>query len=193
MGVITFTTPEDITEEVAIPVPAADVHLLWRAYKGFYLDGRLLAQVVQNHVSLGARWATPLNDRFTIGLGDDVAYWRGELPVQGFDTKASGWTNTPSLSFGYRAKPDLLITLKTELIITGANSFTIEGNTRVEDTDRVSGSSYSLYIEQPFFKKRYLTLGFTMTYTNFHWATWSLFETFDRNLAYPQITVGLIL
>lgn len=192
-GIMTFTTPQDITEEVRVRVPAGDAHVLRRLCKGFYLDGRLLFQVVQNHLSIGPHWATRLDSKWYFGLGDDVAYWRGNLPVQGFDCTGSGWMNYPSISIGYRSRRDLLFTLKAEMLITTFRSFIIEGNARDLNTDRVSGSMYSLYMEQPFFKKTYITLGFSLAYTNFLWATWSLFPTFDRNLLYPQITTGLIL
>jgi hypothetical protein len=193
IGIVTFTTPEDISEEVRVRIPAGDVHVLRHLYKGFYLDGRLLVQGVQNHLSLGARWATRLSDKFTFSIGDDVAYWRGNLPVQGFDSKARGWLNYPSLSFGYRSKRDLLFTVQARMLITTNYELIVGDRKRSYNTDRVSGSAWSLYVEQPFFKRSYITLGFTLAYTNFLWATWSLFETFDRNLLYPQITTALIL
>jgi hypothetical protein len=192
LGIHTFTTPEDLTEEVRVRVPAVDAHVLRHLYKGFYLDGRLLVQVVQNHLSIGARWAVPLNDKFTFSLGDDVAYWRGNLPIQGFDCKGRGWMNYPSVSLGFRSRHDLLFTAKAEMLITTNYAFTIEGKSVEYDTDVVSGSAYSLYMEQPFFKKTYITLGFTLAYTDFLWATWSLFDTFERNLLYPQITTALV-
>lgn len=193
LGFHTITTPEDLTEEVRVRVPALDAHVLRRVYKGFYLDGRLLAQGVQNHLSVGGRWAHRLNDQFSFSLGDDVAYWRGSLPIQGFDCNARGWMNYPSISLGLRSRRDLLFTLKAEMLITTNYTFTIEGKARAYDTDLVSGSAFSLYMEQPFFKRSYITLGFTLAYTDFFWATWSLFESFDRNLLYPQITTCLVL
>ncbi len=193
LGFVTYTTHEDITEEVRVRIPALDVHVLRHLHKGFYLDGRLLAQGVQNHVSAGFRWATHLNDQFTFSVGDDVAYWRGNLPIQGFDCKARGWMNYPGLSFGYRSKRDLLFTLQARMLITTNYEVLVGDRKRTYNTDRVSGSAYSFYVEQPFFKRSYITLGFTLAYTNFLWATWSLFETFDRNLLYPQITTALIL
>jgi hypothetical protein len=193
IGFVTFTTPEDITEEVRVRVPAGDAHALQHLYKGFYLDGRVLFQIVQNHYSLGARWATELNDRFSLSLGDDVAFWHGHLPIQDFDCSSNGWMNYPSISIGFRSRRDLLFTLKAELLITTTRSVNIEGRKRAYDTDLVNGAMYSLYIEQPFFKRTYVTLGFSLAYTNFLWATWSLFPTFERNLFYPQFTTALIL
>ncbi len=193
LGFVTFTTPEDITEEVRVRIPAGDVHVVRHLYQGLYLDGRLLAQGVQNHLSVGARWATRLSDKFTFSVGDDVAYWRGNLPIQGFDSKARGWMNYPCVSFGYRSKRDLLFTVEGRMLITTNYELIIGDRKRTDDSDRVSGSAWSFYVEQPFFKRSYITLGFTLAYTNFLWATWSLFETFDRNLLYPQITTALIL
>jgi hypothetical protein len=193
IGFVTFTTPEDITEEVRVRVPAGDAHALQHLYKGFYLDGRVLFQIVQNHYALGARWATPLNDRFSFSLGDDVAFWHAHLPIQDFDCSSKGWMNYPNASIGFRSRRDLLFTLKAELLITTMRSVSIEGRSRKYNTDLVNGAMYSLYMEQPFFKKTHVTLGFSIAYTNFLWATWSLFPTFERNLWYPQITTALIL
>jgi len=52
---------------VRVRIPAIDAHALRRLYKGFYLDGRALVQIVQNHYSIGARWAAPLNQRYVGG------------------------------------------------------------------------------------------------------------------------------
>ena len=144
IGFLTFTIPEDITEEVRVRIPAGDIHVVRLLHEGFYLDGRLLVQGVQNQLSIGARWATPLNDKFTFSLGDDVAYWRGHLPIQGFDCTASGWMNYPSVSVGLRSQRDLLFTAKAELLISTSSTFTIEGISRAFDTDVVSGSAFSL-------------------------------------------------
>ncbi len=193
LGILTFTTPQDLTEEVRVRVPAVDLHVVRRLPAGFSLDGRLLAQVVQNHLSLGARWATQLNDKFSFGMGDDMAYWRGNLPIQGFAAKAHGWMNYPSVSLGFRSRRDLLFTAKGELLVTIKKSFSVEDNTRTFEADRLSGYAFSLYMEQPFFKKTRITLGFTLAYAKFMWSTWSLFQTFDRKLPYPQITTALML
>ena len=71
---------------------------------------------------------------------------------------------------------------------------TYTGDVTVKSDERLfSGGSVTLALEQPFYKKKSLTLGFRAIYTNFFWQTWSLFENFDRNIFYPQIIIGLIL
>lgn len=79
------------------------------------------------------------------------------------------------------------------MLITTNTHFTVGDITRERNTDVLSGYGYSLFMEQPFFKDTWVTLGFSVYYTDFLWATWSLFETFDRNLVYPRFTAGLIL
>ena len=41
--------PVDITEEAQFRAPAIDFHVLRRLGKGYYLDGRINSQIVQNH------------------------------------------------------------------------------------------------------------------------------------------------
>jgi hypothetical protein len=74
------------------------------------------------------------------------------------------------------------------------NIKTFAGNERVTTDYRVfSGSSYTIALEQPFYGNRNLTLGFRALYTDFFWQTWPAFESFDRNLFFPQLIIGLIL
>ena len=193
LGIVTFTTPEELTEEVRVRVPAGDAHVMRQLHKGLSLDARLLIQGVQNHLSLGLRWAMPPTRDLYFSVGDDMAYWRGDLIISGFDTRATGWLNYPNVAFGYRTAHDLLITAKAEMIITPQTTFIIEGKEREYRTDPVSGASYSLYLEQPFFKRTHVILGFTATFTDRLWAAWSLFDGADRTLFYPQITLGLLL
>ena len=193
LGFLTYTTPEALTEEVSVRAPAGDAHAIYRLPYGFSLEGRLLFQVVQNQLALGARWAVPLNGVFTFGLGDDQAYWRGKLPVQGFNAQGSGWLNYPNISIGFRSRRDLLFTLKAEGLVTTDRAYIIEGKANSFDVDRFSGYAFSLYMEQPFFKRTGVVLGFTLANTKFLWATWSLFQSFDRPVLYPEITVSLIL
>src|SRR5215510_12679498 len=59
VGLTQVTPPRDITEEILLRVPAFDLHALYGLPSNFYLDGRVISQVVQNHFSLGGRWAHP--------------------------------------------------------------------------------------------------------------------------------------
>jgi hypothetical protein len=193
IGFVSTTTPEDITEEVRVRAPAGDYHVLRRLSPKFNLDGRLLFQVVQNHISAGLKYSTRLGRHTYLSLGDDVGFWFGKLMVGGFDSKGKGWTNYPNLTFGVRTNNNLLLSLKSEIIINTSFDFDNGGYTIERDADFFNGYAFTIAIEQPFYHTKNFTLGFTAMYTDFYWMMWSLFETFDRKIFYPQITVGFII
>jgi hypothetical protein len=193
IGILSTTTPKDITEEVHIRVPAADWHVLIKANEHFNVDGRILFQVLQNHLAAGIKYSTAFNKRIYFSAGDDVAYWFGYLKLSGFDSKGHGWMNYPNASIGYITNGNLLLTFKAEALLNLYHSFSNGGYELSTDPKFYNGFAYTVAIEQPFFKQKHLTLAFTALYADFYWQLWSLFETFDRKIFYPQVTIGLIL
>jgi hypothetical protein len=142
-------------------------------------------------MSIGGRWAHSLGD-FSVGAGYDVAYWFGFLEVGGFDSKAHGWINYPSVTVGYNTG-DVRLLFKTEAILNLSFESYQGDNVMSIDQNKLAGWSFTFAMEQPFWKNTSLTLGFRATYTKFHWMTWSLFSTFDRYLFYPEMIIGFIL
>ncbi len=193
VGVTATTFPYDISEEFHARIPAGDVRVLRKLSNKLSLDGRASIQVLQNLITVGPQWTTNLNNRFSVGVGDNIGYWFGFVNFAGFKSKGSGWQNYPNVSFGYRFNKQVLLTLKAE----GMMDFGIKtyaGKERVTTEHRLfSGSSYTIAIEQPFYGNKNLILGFRAMYTDFYWQTWPLFESFDRNSFYPQIIIGVIL
>jgi hypothetical protein len=185
--------PQDIAEETWVHVPAGRFHVTRKIYKGFSLDGALSFQILQNHLTIGPRWAHAISNRFSFSLGDDVAWWFGVIRIESFNTTASGWLNYPNVSMGYRIKNHILLTWKSDVMIDLKYNSAVGGLTVSKSQSTLSGWSTSLILEQPFYKKTSMALGFRAIYTNFYWQTWSLFETFDRNLFYPQIIVEFLL
>jgi len=193
IGFNLLTTPEDITEEIRIQIPTLDYHVLRRVNDYFILDGRIFSQIIQNHLSLGLHWTKPLGRDIYISAGDDIGYWFGFLELSGFDTRASGWLNYPTVSLGYKSPRDLLITFKAQIsfnlyykAVTGENSFS--------STDKYyNGETLTVALEQPFYNKKHLTLALSAIWNRFYWQTWSLFYKTDRKVFYPQLTVGFIL
>ncbi|MBA2745993.1 MAG: hypothetical protein H0U44_07210 [Flavisolibacter sp.] len=193
VGFIATTLIHEITEEVRFRVPAADLHVLKNINGEWYIDGRLNFQFFQNMVSVGPRWSKKLGEKVSMALGNDLAFWMGFFNQQGFKTRGSGWLNSPNISFGYKFNKEILLTLRAESLMTfGKKSFADE--TRISrEYDLFNGSAYSIFLEQPFFAGKSITLGFRAIYTNFLWQTWTLFANYDRNLFYPQLIVGIIL
>lgn len=192
LGFNLTTLAQDVTEEQHLRVPCGDFHLLRKLSGHSYLDGRVQFQVFQNQVSIGPRWAFPLNDRFSMSVGNDLAFWFGTINTEGFKTTGHGFQNYPNVSLGYRFNKGILLTFKEEALMN--LSITAKtGNTPVTSDYRLfGGSAFTATLEQPFYGKKSLSLGFRFIYTDFFWQTWALFETFDRNIFYPQLLVGFI-
>jgi hypothetical protein len=193
IGLVFTTTPQDITEEVRVRVPAGDLHLLRNLNSHFYLDGQLKFQVIQNHLSVGIRWAHPISPRFSISVGNDFGFWFGILKLEAFNNRGYGWLTYPNISLGYRFRKDVLLTFKTEAIYNLHYSSYAGGQEISYDRNKLSGVGFSWVVEQPFYKKTHVTLGIRALYTDFNWQFWSLHATFDRRIFYPQFIFGFIL
>ncbi|MES2733200.1 MAG: hypothetical protein V4714_15745 [Bacteroidota bacterium] len=193
IGLVFTTTPQDITEEVRVRVPAIDLHTLRNLNSHFYLDGQLKSQVIQNHLSIGIRWAHPITPRLSFSVGDDIGAWFGFLKLESFNSRGYGWLNYPNISLGYRLKNDLLLTFKTEAIFNLHSSSYVGDNRISYNNNRLNGVGFTWVLEQPFYNKTHFTLGVRALYTDFNWQFWSLHATFDRKIFYPQLIFGFIL
>lgn len=193
IGFTNTTMPYDITEELHYRVPALDVHLVERLSPKLALDIRGSLQGFQNLITAGPRWSTELDERFSIAIGNDFGFWFGFVSLEGIKTRGYGFQNLPNFSIGRRFNKKVLLTFRGDVqmnfgIKTYAKNTELTGDHRF-----LSGSSYAIILEQPFYGKKVLSLGFRAIYSDFFWQTWTLFESFDRNIFYPQIIIGLNL
>lgn len=193
IGFTSTTMPYDITEESHFRIPALDFRLVKKISPKLALDLRAGVQVFQNLFTIGPRWSTTLGDRFCIGIGNDVGYWFGSLNLEGIKTRGHGYQNVPYLSVGRRFNRRVLLSFRADAQMNfGIRTYA--QNTELTIRHRLlSGSSYSLVLEQPFYGRKALSVGLRGIYTDFFWQTWTLFETFDRNIFYPQVIVSLNL
>ncbi|GAB3797904.1 hypothetical protein GCM10028819_17870 [Spirosoma humi] len=149
---------------------------------------------MQSNLGLGLRWATPITNRLAASVGYDINGWFGALLIKDvFNSQAYGIQTFPNLSVGYRLTRDLQLTVKSEAIIdlyykSQVGSLAVEYNRR-----QVNGVAFTAILEQPFYNKTHVSVGIRAAYSNFNWQLWSLYDTFDRNLFYPQLIFGFIL
>jgi hypothetical protein len=191
---LTFTTiPAVMAEEAQISAPAGDYHALRKINKGFYLDGRVHFQFLQNHFSLGLRWAFVVNPKLSFSFGDDIAWWFGILNIEGFKTNLNGWLNYPNFSAGLRVRKQILLTVKTEVLLNLYYQSKVSNEVTSYSHQTFSGWATSFMMEQPFYKKTNFIIGFRAMRSNFFWQTWSLYGTFKPKLFYPEIITGFIL
>ena len=193
IGFSLLTTPEDITEEVRVRVPAIDFRVLRRLSNHLIAAGRINAQILQNQLLLGLYWTQPLSNKLFFSAGNNIGYWFGFLTVEGFNSRARGWLTYPHASLGYRTKRDLLITLQAQVSVNLAYK-AFNGKEELS-SGRVfyNGEIFTIAIEQPFYHHKHVTLALSAINNYFFWQTWSLFYRVDRKIFYPQITVGFIL
>jgi hypothetical protein len=191
MGITATTLPYEITEELHYRIPALEFVALHRINKHFSALGRASMQGFQNYFSVGPRWSQQLSSKVWLSVGDDAAFWFGFNNFEGFKTNASGWQNFPNISGGYHFNKQVLLTVKAEAILTlGVNSQA--GDIKIKSNFKtLSGSAFTVMMEQPFYGKKRMALGFRATYTSFFWQTWSAFSTYDRNFFYPQLIACL--
>ncbi|GAB4026253.1 hypothetical protein GCM10028773_54680 [Spirosoma koreense] len=188
------TTPPELTEEIRVSVPAIDFHIQRGLTKKLYAVGRIQTQIVQSNVMLGLHWATGLTDRLFISPGFEATGWFGALQIKDvFNSQAYGIQTYPNLSVGYRLTRDVQLTVRGEAIMDLYYKSKV-GNLAVEYNRRqINGFAIGFVLEQPFYNKQHVLIGFRAAYSNFNWQLWSLYDTFDRNLLYPQLIFGFIL
>jgi len=193
IGFTLLTTPEDITEQVRVRVPAIDFRVLRRINPYFIAEGRATVQVLQNQFIAGLRFTTPLSGKLFFAAGAHAGYWFGFLSTAGFDSKGSGWLAYPSISLGYKTKRNLLITVAAQSSVNLAYSAYNGNQKSSEGKVFYNGETFTIALEQPFYHHKHLSLAFSAINNYFYWQTWSLFYRVNRKVFYPQITVGFIL
>ena len=169
LGLIFTTTPAELTEEVQAGVPAIDVNLQKGSSNRPFAIGRLQTRLVQSNLTPGLRWDRPLNDRLFLSVGDDMSGWFDALLVKDvFSSQACGLQNFPNVSLDYRLTKDLQFTLKGEAIPGVYYRSTVGSLAVVDNTLRANGVAASLVLEQPFYGRRHVSLGFRVACSNFN-------------------------
>ncbi|HEX9959246.1 MAG TPA: hypothetical protein VGA96_18390 [Fibrella sp.] len=193
LGVTFTTSPRDITEEIQISIPAGDLTVLHGLTDKLAITGRFTFQFLQNYGSAGIRYSVPVKGRFYASAGADLGTWFGSLQLAQFNNRGFGVLAAPNMAIGFRSSRELLVTFRGEIDL-GVYYRSRVGKTV---TDRsgltLNGYGATVTLEQAFFGRRHVALGFRALYTNFNWQFWSLYDTFDRNIFYPEAFIGFFL
>lgn len=191
LGLSLSTLPKEIVEEELNQSPALDVRSRLGLPWGISADARFLIQVLTNHIAIGGSWSHAFG-RFAFSLGDDAAFWFGFLTIDGFDNSANGWLNYPHITVGYDFGP-LRLMLRADMLLVLSYRAYAGDNLLASDKNGFGGYSGSITIEQPFWKDTHVTLGFKASYLRYFYQSWFTFETFNRYLFIPELSVGFIL
>ena len=192
-GITFMTTPRVVTEEFHRRIPAGEFSVLKFVSEKFYLNPRLRFQFIQNELILSGGYLLQSTEKYGIAFELAGSVWAGILRSDAFDRKGYGFMCYPALKAGVQIKKDLFLTLKGELILNLLRRDVAGEVYQSLPSPLYSGQALSFYIEQPFVKSTFIVLGFRAMYCDFYWQTWTLNETFEEHVFYPEIKVQLII
>jgi hypothetical protein len=185
--------PEDILLEfsqIRAPLFAFDIN--YGLPYDFSLEGKWSTVLIfTNQFEVGAKWVHGW-DRLHLSVGDNVAYVTGHLDqgaVKTFDNSIKAWFNYPNLSVGY-AFDKYALTLRGELNIgTSIRAYSDEIELS-SDGDFFNGGAVALYLEQPFYKDHFISVGFKANFIKFYYPSWPMFPTYDKIYFIPEVSFG---
>jgi hypothetical protein len=192
-GVTFMTTPRVVTEEFHRRIPAGEITAIKYLSERFYLNPKLRFQFIQNELILNSGYLLDSNEKYGLAFELAGSIWAGILRSENFDRKGYGFMCYPALKGGMIVKKDLYLTLKAELILNLARRDIAGEISQSLPSPLYSGQALSFYVEQPFVKSTSIILGFRAMYCDFYWQTWTLNETFEEHIFYPEIMVQLII
>lgn len=193
LGYSAIKMPYDIALEGAtIKWPLIKFNAVMGLPSNFLADGEIATELVTNQFKLGARWVYKFNNQLHGDLGYGIAFLYGQFKEAGYDSKISGWYSYPTIAMGYDFGP-LTLTLR------GTMSFinSLQSKSGTVETDfaaaRNNGFSYSITMEQRFWKNTTVLLGFQMNYLKMYYPQWLLFPAFNRYYWIPEIQLRFTL
>jgi len=185
--------PYDIALEGAtINWPLIKFNAVMGLPENFLLDGEIATEVITNQFKLGGRWVYLFNDNLHADVGYGLAFLYGQLKQVGYNTTISGWNSYPTLAMGYDFG-SMTITLRGTMSFI--NSLQTKSGTLETDfaIARNNGFSYSITMEQRFYKNTTILIGFQMNYLKMYYPQWPLFPAIDRYFWIPEIQIRFTL
>jgi hypothetical protein len=185
--------PEDILLEFSqIRAPLFSFDVYYGLPHGFLLEGKWSTVLIfTNQFQVGAKWAHEW-DRLHLSVGDDMAYVTGHLDqgaVKTFDNSIKAWFNYPNLAVGY-AFDKFSLTLRGELnISTSIRAYSDEIELS-SDGNFLNGGAVAIYLEQPFYKDHFISVGFKANFIKFYYPSWPMFPTYDKIYFIPEVSFG---
>lgn len=193
ISISSASLPEDFIEEASdfLKAPLFGYSAQYGLPSNFIAFGNVSTNIITWQMTLGAKWFHSF-DEFSFSLGYDIAYLYGQLKQYGFNSKVSGWMNYPNITLGYEFN-NMAFSLITEAtLVTSMTEYQDDIKTS-SDYNEFTGVAFTLVLEQPLWKDRYLTIGIKMNYSNFYYPAWAAYETFDKYYWIPEFKVGLVL
>lgn len=185
--------PEDVIEEASsyIYAPLLNFEVLYGLPYGFSAHSDFSTNWVAFHFSLGPKWSYRYK-RVSVALGYDVAYVYGRLYKFGFNSEIKGWINYPNITLGFAFNKFTLSFKADATFITNLEQFNDDIKIGT-DKNKITGVSFGVTVEQPLWKKNFVSLSFKGNFTRLYYPSWAVFPTWERYNFIPEIVIGLVL
>lgn len=185
--------PEDAIEEASawIYAPLFSYKAKLGLPVGFNLNSSLSTNIITYQLRTGGQWGYNFK-KITPAVGFDISYWYGKLNSFGFNSTAEGWRSYFYFNFGIAAE-NFTITLRGEFEYILTQKETADDLTTISTTNTGAGASFAVFIEQPLWKDKYLSLGVNFNYTKSYVPAWAVFPSWERYFFIPEVIVGFVL
>jgi len=193
LGYSAIKMPYDIALEGAtMKWPLIKFNAVMGLPENFLADGELSTEVLTNQFKLGGRWVYKFNNQLHADVGYGIAFLYGQLKQSGYDTKISGWYSYPTIAMGYDFE---VFTLTLRGTMSFINSLKTQSGSLETDfaAARNNGFSYSITMEQRFWKNTTVLIGFQMNYLKMYYPQWPLFPAFNRYYWIPEFQLRFTL
>ncbi|MFA6541078.1 MAG: hypothetical protein WCT99_05690 [Bacteroidota bacterium] len=190
VGAALTLLPRQIVEEEIRQLPMVTVALRYGLPENFSVTAQLSTVYITNVVSAGAQWSMQTGNA-AFALADEFSYWFGVADMDGFDTKAMGLINRPSISAGIQIDDDK-VTVRSELLVM-ISQHTYFGSASVGRVKpEIVGVVTSLCLEQEILKSTSMSFALRANYALPNYQLWLAFSVQDRWLMYPEIQLSFL-
>ncbi|MCB0747597.1 MAG: hypothetical protein KDC90_09040, partial [Ignavibacteriae bacterium] len=174
-----------------IYAPLFSYDVLYGLPVGFSAHGIFSTNWLTFHLSLGPKWSYRYK-RAAVAVGYDVAYIYGRLYQFDFNSEIKGWLNYPNITLGIAFHKFTLSFKADATFITNLEQFNDDIKVGT-DKNRIAGLSFGITVEQPLWKKNFVSLAFKANFTRLYYPSWAVFPTWERYNFIPEVVIGLVL
>jgi hypothetical protein len=191
LGISLTILPKALVDDVIRQVPVVDIQTRIGLPLNFSAGIRLNSVYIANQAAFGLQYSYSIG-ALSLALGDEIAYWYGFADMEGFDTEASGWINSPFISAGLDLH-NLLLTLRFELIYITSRETTVGSILLESRKNDLTGYAIMLAVEQPLWNDNDVMIAAKLNFARSLYQSWLTFSTFDKMLLHPEFIVGFVL
>ena len=190
VGAALTILPRQIVEEEIRQIPMVNGSVRYGLPSNISVTVQFSTIYITNVLSAGVLWSYPVGD-ISFAVSDEFSYWFGVADMDGFDTKAMGLLNRPSLIAGINID-GYKISAKTEMLalISQHTYFGTASVGRVKP--EIVGIATTLSLEQDLWHSTFMSFALRTNYAKPNYQVWLAFSVQDRWLVFPELQVSFL-